>query len=104
MKLLGSVALVAVCALVFADNAFGRGVSEKKNIVPVAGTSSGGGHGRHGRCWHRSGGGRAAASSVPSVRTSSVEQSAQSNHPDNVRPDVINGIDWYLNGRGYYSD
>jgi hypothetical protein len=25
-------------------------------------------------------------------------------YPDSFRPEVVNGVDWYLNGRSYFSD
>jgi hypothetical protein len=130
MKLVAAGTLLALCAAMFAESAHARGHAdkknekkEKKNIVTQA-ASPNGGHSRgQGRCWHRSAGGELfvwkggrwvpmAADSVnsphhaPTVRTadgSPAAGSAAINHPP-ARPDVVNGLDWYLNGRGYTSE
>jgi hypothetical protein len=126
MKLITPVVLMALGTALCADNAAARGVSEKKTTVAQASGSS---HSRsQGRCWHRSrsgqlfvwSGGRwvptagdeansqsAAGQAVPSVRTgdySPAGPNPSASYPDHLKPDVINGLDWYLNGRSYFNE
>ncbi len=112
--------VVAICATNFSERACARNKAEKKTIVAQSGTP--GGHGRDkGRCWHRSSGGQLfvwsggrwvpmaadsahAQSAVPNIRTGDRAGASGPGQPAQAKSDIVNGLDWYLIGRGYSND
>ena len=42
--------------------------------------------------------------SSTAVRRYSYRPIVETSYPDDIRPEVINGVEWYLNGRSYFSD
>ena len=114
-----AIVAAGVCVLLLGEQADARNKAEKKTIVTQAGSP--GAHVRgQGRCWHRSSGGQlfvwsggrwvpmagdsAHAQSVPTVRTGDTSPATAGSRPSPVKPDVVNGLDWYLMGRGFTSD
>ena len=42
--------------------------------------------------------------SSTAVRRYSYRPIVQTSYPDDITPEVVNGVEWYLNGRSYFSD
>jgi hypothetical protein len=45
-----------------------------------------------------------AQSAVPNIRTGDSSPTVANSRPTQTKPDVVNGLDWYLIGRGFAND
>lgn len=119
MKSLFFVLLFGLCVPVLAASGPDGKVTNKSLAAPRAPATSGG-------YWCRAANGRLVwVKPAPENAIATVENPQQkpangartrvysyyrpqpnvvTSYPDSFRPEVVNGIDWYLNGRSYFSD